>query len=100
MGDLPLLTGRSPFWPGGGLTSQKENRSLQRVTGSEKRGTHCSLERSIKSGKADIPKGPFRSHTEILHNKPDANLILGVVQSESASRAVSNKISRKHALNT
>lgn len=62
--------------------------------------TLCSLRQSAKNGKADIPEGPFSSHTEILHDEPDANLILGVVQSESASCAVTNKVSRKHALNT
>lgn len=37
IGDLPLLTGRSPFWPGGGLMSQNENRSLDRINKSTSR---------------------------------------------------------------
>lgn len=99
MGHLPLFTGRSLFWPDGGLTSQKENRSLDEGHMSEY-FTIGNLPKFAEDRKKDVPERTFSSHTKILHDEPDTNFILGIVQPESASGTVSNQISRKHPLYT
>lgn len=46
----------------------------------------------------NIPEVALSPHTQVLHDKPDSDLVIGVVQPECASSTVPDKISGKHSL--
>lgn len=60
--------------------------------------TCFGAQKSDVTSSADLPERPLCPYAQILHDEPNTNLVLGIVQPESASGTVPNEIPGKHPL--